>query len=684
MNEDEQDVERKIREYASKPKTILSEVLKDDTLIEALQNMQTHNPRKVEALLASLNQSGVTKTDIKQLSRNIKQSPSVAKDLHLNFAVKSVLNDAPVSQDAVMPYGYSLRSDGAIHKVSNQDNGGNAYISCPVFISEIKTDKETSLVFVRLVWRIADRWTSITVEKLSVASKSRIVELANFGVPVTSGNADVLVEYLHQYELANHHAIAKVETTNRLGWVDGGQGFMWGQSYLSSACVGQGVEQGPATQFHGRDRGDEQFAAGFISRGRLEEWAALVNDVLVYPQVAFLVYTALTAPLLRIFGVENFTLELSNPSSSGKTTALLLGASVWGVPDIKANSFVNTWGATDTWIERAASLFMGLPLFLDETKLARSKGHRTSSASNLVSETLYLVSSGQGKGRGTLSGLGKTDRFETILISTGETPSLELSNDGGTRGRMIDLWGMPFGRADGESRKLVDRVKAVIAENYGHAGPQLVQFILNNRDCWPRWKDAYLEAKDHLASHEGMTSVEIRLAEYFGAVATAIPIVHAALPVLRRDLPVRGLLDSVWRVARNEASSADIVTKALRLIVDWMVSNEGGIYSSEKASQGVPWDDHFCAYWDQSSTQEWTFIGFTGEVLRTLFKQNELKLTEVVRNMGSKGFLISDGTSKGYQKQVSIPGSSASYTAKKLNLYCLKREILVSTTVSEV
>jgi len=345
---------------------------------------------------------------------------------------------------------------------------------------------------------------------------------------------------------------------------------------------------------------------------------------------------------------------------------------------------VNTWGATETWIERAASLFMGLPLFLDETKLARTKGNRGSSTSNLVSETLYLISSGQGKGRGTLTGLGKTDRFETILFTTGETPSLELSSDGGTRGRMIDLWGMPFGRADGESRKLVERVRAVIADNYGHAGPRLVQFILDNRDSWPLWKDAYLEAKDQLASHEGMSAIEIRLTEYFAAVATAIPIVHTALPVLRRDLPVRELLDSVWRVARNEASSADIVTKALRLIWDWMISNEGNIYSPELASQGTSWDSQYGAYWDQSSTQDWTFIGFTGEMLRELFKQNDLKLSEVARNLSSKGLLVSDGTSKGYQKQVSIPGSSSGYTANKLNLYCLKREILVSTMLSKV
>ncbi|MGE4262850.1 MAG: DUF927 domain-containing protein [Desulfovibrio sp.] len=684
MNDDEQSVECQVRAYASKPKTFLVDVLKNESVMESLQQMQSNNPRNLEIILSSLNQSGVTKTDIKQLSRTIKQSMALAKNLYSRMAVKSVLNDAPVSQTAVMPYGYLLRTDGVIQKVSSQENAGNAYISCPVFIIEIKVDKDTSLVFVKLAWKMADRWSSLNVEKLSIASRSKIVELANVGVPVTSGNADVLVDYLLQYELANHNAIARVDTTNRLGWVDGGHGFMWGQSYLTSASVGQGASQGSSIQFQGRDRGDEQFAAGFIAKGQLEAWAALVNDVLEYPQVAFLVYTALTPPLLRIFGVENFTLELSNPSSSGKTTALLLAASAWGIPDMKANSFVNTWGATETWIERAASLFMGLPLFLDETKLARTKGNRGSSTSNLVSETLYLISSGQGKGRGTLTGLGKTDRFETILFTTGETPSLELSSDGGTRGRMIDLWGMPFGRADGESRKLVERVRAVIADNYGHAGPRLVQFILDNRDSWPLWKDAYLEAKDQLASHEGMSAIEIRLTEYFAAVATAIPIVHAALPVLRRDLPVRELLDSVWRVARNEASSADIVTKALRLICDWMISNEGNIYSPELASQGISWGSQYGAYWDQSSTQSWTFIGFTGEMLRKLFTQNELKLTEVARNMSSKGLLVSDGTSKGYQKQVSIPGSSSGYTANKLNLYCLKREILVSTMLSKV
>ena len=60
-----------------------------------------------------------------------------------------------------------------------------------------------------------------------------------------------------------------------------------------------------------------------------------------------------------------------------------------------------------------------------------------------------------------------------------------------------------------------------------HAGPRLVQFILDQRSQWPLWKEAYQEANDLLTQTESMSPIEMRLGEYFAAIATAIPIIHA-------------------------------------------------------------------------------------------------------------------------------------------------------------
>lgn len=102
------------------------------------------------------------------------------------------------------------------------------------------------------------------------------------------------------------------------------EGFLWGHQFFLGQNPDPSSGKKPVIEFLGRDQGDEQIADGFCSKGDYREWISLVNDILIYPDVVFLLYASLATPLLPVFGVQNFSLELSNPSSSGKTSALLL------------------------------------------------------------------------------------------------------------------------------------------------------------------------------------------------------------------------------------------------------------------------------------------------------------------------------------------------------------------------
>jgi hypothetical protein len=44
------------------------------------------------------------------------------------------------------------------------------------------------------------------------------------------------------------------------------------------------------------------------------------------------------------------------------------------------------------------------------------------------------------------------------MLSTGEAPATSFTNDGGTHGRVLTLWGHPFGRADETTAPVVQRV----------------------------------------------------------------------------------------------------------------------------------------------------------------------------------------------------------------------------------
>ena len=79
-----------------------------------------------------------------------------------------------------------------------------------------------------------------------------------------------------------------------------------------------------------------------------------------------------------------------------------------------------------------------------------------------------MITSGRDKARGNLEGTARTESFRTILFSTGESPSLDATNDGGLRGRLIDLWGNPFLRTDNETKSIVDKINWTIQDHYGH------------------------------------------------------------------------------------------------------------------------------------------------------------------------------------------------------------------------
>lgn len=283
---------------------------------------------------------------------------------------------------------------------------------------------------VKIEWLSGESWRSVIVERKIIAKKTSIVDLSSNGLPITSSNAESIVDYLFKYENANKKCIKKTVVTYQMGWTNDMVSFLWGRSLLTCPQLGSPSGKTSNLMFLGRDLGDEQIADGFTSAGDYSEWVSLVNDVLPYSDVAFTLYTAMSVPLLSIFGVNNFSLELSNPSSSGKTTALLLAASAWGVPSLYAGSFVNTWNSTPVWIGRALSTLNGLPFFLDETKLAKSND-KWKKSENVIAETIYTVAAGRDKARGTLRGTERVEPFRTILIMTGETPSLDQSNDGG-------------------------------------------------------------------------------------------------------------------------------------------------------------------------------------------------------------------------------------------------------------
>lgn len=162
----------------------------------------------------------------------------------------------------------------------------------------------------------------------------------------------------------------------------------------------------------------------FQISGSLEEWRHNISRLCAgNKRLQFVVSCAFAAPMLGPCGLDNAGLHLVCSSSKGKTTSLLVAGSVFG--GHPKTGFVDTWRNTANGLEGAATLHNDCLLALDELSEMPPKE---------VSETVYLLGNGQGKGRATKTGAARARQtFRMLYLSSGEkTLEVMLSEAGQT------------------------------------------------------------------------------------------------------------------------------------------------------------------------------------------------------------------------------------------------------------
>lgn len=139
-------------------------------------------------------------------------------------------------------------------------------------------------------------------------------------------------------------------------------------------------------------------------------------------RLVFAVSCAFAGPLLRPAGMESGGFHLRGDSSSGKTTALRLAASVYGGP-----SYMQRWRTTDNALEAIAAQHCDSLLILDE--LAQVEG-------KVAGECAYMLANEQSKARATRNGSARSRlSWRLLFLSAGELGLADHMAEGGKRTR---------------------------------------------------------------------------------------------------------------------------------------------------------------------------------------------------------------------------------------------------------
>lgn len=153
---------------------------------------------------------------------------------------------------------------------------------------------------------------------------------------------------------------------------------------------------------------DSQMENTFRMKRDAAAWRERIGTLCVgNSRLVFAVACAFAGPLLRPGGMESGGFHLRGDSSSGKTTALRLAASVYGGP-----SYMQRWRTTDNALEAIAAQHCDSLLILDE--LAQVEG-------KVAGECAYMLANEQSKARATRNGAPRARlSWRLLFLSAGE------------------------------------------------------------------------------------------------------------------------------------------------------------------------------------------------------------------------------------------------------------------------
>ena len=316
--------------------------------------------------------------------------------------------------------------------------------------------------------------------------------------------------------------------TDRVGWHNG-RAFV-----LPRETIGDDAER---IVF----QSDNAVENTFKSKGTPEQWRERVGMLCEgNSRLVFAVACAFAGPLLRPAGMESGGFHYRGDSSSGKTTALKLAASVYG-----GTSYLQRWRATDNALEAIAAQHSDCLLILDELAQIDPK---------TAGECAYMLANEQGKARATRTGTPRTRQaWRLLFLSAGELGLADHMAEGmkrtrtGQEVRMADIpadAGMGLGafeelhgHAGGAAfaKHITHQAQAV----YGATGRAWLEWLTTNADTL---KASIRKAADALAAQlipkDSSGQVE-RVGARFALVGAAGELATAA-----------GL--SGWRIGESE------------------------------------------------------------------------------------------------------------------------------------
>ena len=311
-----------------------------------------------------------------------------------------------------------------------------------LFNIETKTEKIT-LAYLR-----DDEWKEITVDKGLIASSTKIVKLADYGVAVTSESSKAMVQFLCDIE--NMNQIPIKNSTSKFGW--------HGEEFIP---FDRSIVFDDESRF-------KELTESLKERGSYDIWLDMARKIRKnkkHYEPQLYMAASFASVLLKKLNMLPFIVNLWGSTGTGKTVALMLAASIWANPS--ENKYITDSYSTQNAFEIRLDILNHLPLMMDDLSKVRDK------LNDNFTDLIYLLCSGKGKDRSNVDlGLNKVKTWQCTILSNMERPLAAETMRGGAINRILD-----FEMQDGYIFESGNAVVEILSDNYGFAGPKFVDYL---------------------------------------------------------------------------------------------------------------------------------------------------------------------------------------------------------------